>query len=181
MATPVGHTLTAIALWTAFWPRAGKIFFNPWLWLAVISANAPDFDFLPGLIAGDESLFHRGAGHSTGGAAIYGALVFGAVLLVTGKSRTALAASVIGFAIFGSHLFLDLFTRDPGPPYGIQLFWPLSGKFHIASPTILPHLDRHPFDLSVVGRARPVVLFEMLLFLPLLAAAEAWRRRRPFP
>ncbi|MFC1657198.1 metal-dependent hydrolase [Candidatus Moduliflexota bacterium] len=181
MTTPIGHSLTAIALWKAFRPRAGKVLFNPWLWLAVISANAPDLDFLPGLIAGDESIFHRSAGHSTGGAGIYGALVFGAVILITGKSRAALAASAIGLSLFGSHLLLDLFTRDPAPPYGMQLFWPFSREYHLSPRTFFPNLDRHPFDLSVVGRALPVAAFELVIFLPLLAVAEAWRRRRPFP
>jgi membrane-bound metal-dependent hydrolase YbcI (DUF457 family) len=150
---------------------------SPWLWLVLASANAPDLDFLPGLLLGDESLFHRGAGHSLGGAVLYALAIMAATAAVAGRRKAALAAS-LGFVLFTSHLFLDLFVRDTGAPYGIQLLWPFTDGYVMAPWWIFPNLDRQPFDWSVVGRALPVVAVELLLLGPLVAAAAFLRRRR---
>lgn len=177
MPTPAGHALTALAAWTACRPWAGGMVRSPWLWILLVSANAPDLDFLPGLLLGDESLFHHGAGHSIGGAVLY-SLAIMAVAAAVGGGRKALLAAGLGFVLFTSHLFLDLFVRDTGAPYGIQLLWPFTDRYTMAPWWIFPNLDRHPFDWSVVGRALPVVAIELLLLGPLVAAAAVLRRRK---
>jgi membrane-bound metal-dependent hydrolase YbcI (DUF457 family) len=150
---------------------------SPWFWLVLVSANAPDLDFLPGLLLGDESLFHRGAGHSIGGAVLYALGIMAATAVVAGRRKAVLAAS-LGLVLFTSHLFLDLFVRDTGAPHGIQLLWPFADGYVMAPWWIFPNLDRRPFDWSVVGRALPVVAVEVLLLGPLVAAAALVRRRR---
>lgn len=151
---------------------------DPLLWLAVLAANAPDFDFLPGLFLGNESLFHRGAGHSLGGAFVFSAAVFAAALVLTRSWKRALPALLLASALFMSHLVLDLFGRDPSPPHGIQFFWPFSDSYTFWEWHLFPNLERRPFDRSVVSRAVPVVAAELLLLGPLLLAARFWRRRR---
>jgi inner membrane protein len=177
MPTPAGHALAALAAWTACRPWARGMVRSPWFWLLLVSANAPDLDFLPGLLMGNEALFHRGAGHSIGGAVLYALAIMAATAAVAGGGRAALAGA-LAFLLFTSHLVLDLFVRDIGAPYGIQLFWPFTHGYTMAPWWVFPALDRHPFDWSVVGRAIPVVGVELLLLGPLVAAAALLRRRR---
>lgn len=151
---------------------------DPLLWLAVVSASAPDLDFLPGLLLGNEALFHRGAGHSLGGACLYGLLVLLAARVLTGSWKGALHPALLASGLYLSHLVLDLIGHDPGPPHGIQFFWPFSDSYTVSPHTIFPNLDRHPFDWSVIPRALPVVAVEVLLLAPLLPAARMLRRRR---
>jgi membrane-bound metal-dependent hydrolase YbcI (DUF457 family) len=151
---------------------------DPLLWLAVFSASAPDLDFLPGLLLGNESLFHRAQGHSLGGAMVYGLLVLLSARLLTGSWRKARHPALLAAGLFLSHLLLDLAVHDPGPPYGIQFLWPLSEGYTFWEWTFIPNLDRHPFDRSVIARALPVVAVETLVFFPLLLAAGTVRRRR---
>ncbi len=178
MPTPAGHTLAALAAGTWSRPLSRHSLADPWLWLAILSANAADLDFLPGVVLGNESLFHRGASHSIGGAMLFGAAVFALALVLSGSGRTASRALLLSAGLYGGHLLLDFFGRDPGPPYGIQLFWPLSVHYYPAPAEVFPHLDRHPFDLSVVRRAVPVVAVEAALLGPVVLLADRLARRR---
>lgn len=36
------------------------------------------------------------------------------------------------FLAYASHLFMDILGEDTRPPYGIPLFWPLSGQYYLA-------------------------------------------------
>jgi len=150
---------------------------DPLLWLAILAANAPDFDFLPGLLLGNEGLFHRGAGHSLGGAFIFSGVIFAAALALTRSWRKALPATLLASALFMSHLLLDLAGRDPSPPRGIQFFWPFSDSYTFWDRHLFPNLERRPFDWSVASRAVPVAAAEALLLAPFLLAARIWRRR----
>src|SRR4029450_4324861 len=50
---------------------------RPWLLAgAVLFANAPDLDFLPGLAVGDPDAFHRGVTHTLGAAVVGAAAVW---------------------------------------------------------------------------------------------------------
>ena len=100
MPTPVGHTLAALALRAASRELTWGTLADPLLWLAVVAANAPDFDFLPGLLLGNEGLYHRGAGHSLGGAFIFSSAVFAAVMALTRSWRKALPATLLASALF---------------------------------------------------------------------------------
>jgi membrane-bound metal-dependent hydrolase YbcI (DUF457 family) len=144
----------------------------------LLSASAPDLDFLPGILLGNESLFHRGAGHSLAGSFLYGLSVLVPALILTRSWRKALQAAALGAGLFLSHLLLDLVGRDPSPPHGIQVFWPFSDVYLVSPWHLFPHLERHPFDWSVIPRAIPVVAAEVVLLVPLLLAARGLRLRR---
>lgn len=169
--------MAAMSVWATARPWNLRMLHSPWFWLVILSTNAPDIDFLPGLIMGNEGLFHRGAGHSVGGAAFYGLLVLAGALFLTRSPGAGLRASLAAFALFTLHLILDLFGRDPGPPHGIKLLWPFTERYFLSAWALFPELERHPFDLSVIPRAVPVVFFEGVFFGLLMSAAFFLRRR----
>src|SRR4030095_17178589 len=108
---------------------------RPWLLAgAVLFANAPDLDFLPGLAVGDPDAFHRGVTHTLGAAVVVAAAVW---LLARwrGAARPWWWAA-FGALAYGSHLLVDWMTVDALRPTGIQLLLPL--------PVLLLYA---PFDL----------------------------------
>lgn len=177
MPTPAGHTLTALAAWTAARPWSRQMIRSPLFWLAVISASAPDLDLIPGLFFGDEALFHRGAGHSITAAVLYGLTILATVFSLTRSWRRSLEAALFGAGLFTVHLLLDLVGQDPGPPYGIRIFWPFTDRYFLSAWNLFPHLDRHPFDWSVPLRAIPVAAAETVVLGPFVAVAALFRRR----
>lgn len=132
MATPVGHSLAAYAVYKFYQVRTGRKG-GRWLLLSVAVANAPDLDFLPGLFLGQPALYHQGITHSLGCAVGVG-LLFGAISYVRGESFGQLFGFC--FVAYSSHLILDMFGPDGRPPYGIPLFWPIS-SVHLISPVPL--------------------------------------------
>lgn len=122
MPTSVAHMIggyAALETGARRSPRVG-IFF---LFLVVIGANLPDLDFLPGVLAGDPGLYHRGPSHSLL-AAVVAALLCGAVLgRWVGGFRRAAGWTFLAYA---SHLVLDMVVPDPsGMSVGVPLAWPL--------------------------------------------------------
>ena len=62
VATPIGHMLAGYAAQgIAPGPHLRRA---PMLLLAVTMANAPDLDFVPGLVVGAPALYHQGVTHS---------------------------------------------------------------------------------------------------------------------
>jgi inner membrane protein len=138
LATPIGHSILGICILRI----AGK---NPsanvWLWygFAIFAANAPDFDFLPGLIVGDINLFHQGPSHSIVAALIFGLL---SMLLSPLFKVSKLTMMTVGSLSYASHLLLDYFVLDRRPPFGIPLAWPFTDQ-HWASPVSLFYGIKH--------------------------------------
>lgn len=125
MATPLGHSLAGYAV--AFRSRRRDYHL---IGLCIVMANAPDLDFLPGLLLGSPALYHQGITHS---------IVFGCILsLLTATvyacgGRPFLRILYFCSCSYLSHLVLDFVGPDGRPPYGIPLFWPFS-KEHFISP-----------------------------------------------
>jgi inner membrane protein len=96
---------------------------------SVLLANAPDLDFLPGLVIGEPAAFHRGPTHSLAGVAL---VVVVATALGWRRPLGRGPAWWAGFAAaaYGAHLVVDFLTVDARAPYGAPLFWPLSDRFH---------------------------------------------------
>jgi membrane-bound metal-dependent hydrolase YbcI (DUF457 family) len=94
--------------------------------LLILAANAPDFDFVPGLLVGDMARFHHGPPHSLGAAALI-ALATGLVARRLGLRQSRRLAILAGLAVV-SHLFLDMMTTDEGVRFGLPLFWPISNR-----------------------------------------------------
>ncbi len=130
---------------------------------AVVLANAADLDFIPGLIAGDPDLFHRGVSHSIGATAL---VVLGAVLVARVARRTWAAATRLAAfagAAYGTHLVLDYVTADVVPPHGAPFLWPLSDAYYLAA---------HPLMGEIVIDPAGRVAFVQSLLTP--AAIERW-------
>ena len=121
MATPLGHSLAGYAL--ARRAAGGR----PPLALAllgVVMANAPDLDFVPGILAGHPALYHQGPTHSLGFGLLASLAVAGACALADRRAFAPILA--LGVLAWTSHLLLDMLGPDGRPPYGIPLFWPIA-------------------------------------------------------
>lgn len=177
MATPYGHTLTALAAFRLRRKWSFRMLREPCFYLAVFSASAPDLDFLPGLFMGNEALFHHQAGHSIGAGLLFGLIV---LFVGRGASRSwgaAFQAACLGSGLFLVHLVLDSLTHDANRPYGMQLFWPLSGDYYQAPWRIFLQVDRHPFGWGILARAIPGFIMETLVLGPLILLVSLVRRR----
>gem|GEM_PF-2763000 len=86
-----------------------------WYAFAAFAANAPDLDFLPGILIDTPFAFHRGLSHS-----LLAAVIFGATILLLTRHRLERPWAVAGAATAGyaSHLLLDM-------PH-IPVLWPMS-------------------------------------------------------
>jgi len=129
MATPIGHSLAGYALITIFKPPANHQQLRL-LFLSIFMANAPDLDFLPGILVGSPALYHQGVTHSLGFALMVSLGIAG-VCSLRGSSFSAIFN--LCFISYLSHLVLDFFSPDGRLPYGEPLFWPLSAN-HFISP-----------------------------------------------
>ena len=180
MATPVGHSLAGylVSGWSDGTRGPHKV---RWLLLYVCLANAADLDFLPGILLGRPSLYHQGVSHSLGFALVVSLAVAG-VCRLRGKSFAAIFA--LSCAAYVSHLVIDFFGSDTRPPYGIPIFWPLSGEYfispipvfwgvHHAGTAVGSALEwlialLHPYNLGAIA-------LEVVILLPFVAL-KRWRR-----
>jgi inner membrane protein len=142
---PVAHSAAGLASYLLFrdGPRP-RISLRKELSLAlvaVITANLPDLDFLPGLIIDQPARFHHGPSHSLLVGAITGALVY----LVTGPFFTEISRKklLLIFLMAGiSHTVLDFLAVDTSVPYGVPLFWPFSDMYYISAVPVFLDVTR---------------------------------------
>jgi membrane-bound metal-dependent hydrolase YbcI (DUF457 family) len=179
MATPVGHTLAGYAVAALVARPEGR----PMIALAVVMANAPDLDFLPGLLVGMPALYHQGVTHSLG----FGVMVSAAAAAGAFRLRGTAFGPTFGICLlaYASHLALDALGTDARPPYGQRLLWPLSDVSFGGSLSVLPGV-RHASStsastsewLSGIFSAANVgaVAIEALVLAPLVYGAR--RRQR---
>lgn len=171
MASPIGHTLTGLAIGRLAQPNDFRETFR-WLLFAAFASNAPDLDFIAGIVgASGINSVHRGPSHS-----IVAAIVF-SILMATILGRWWQHRRRIfwtSLALYGSHLFLDMCTYS-----GIPLLWPLSAELYSLPVAILVGIDHGNPGASVdqflwhiisLRNLRPLVL-ELVLFAPLLLIA----------
>jgi len=122
---------------------------------AVLLANAPDLDFVPGLLSGHPGAYHRGVTHTVIAALAVAALVALGARLAGRPRPTWLGAGAWAGAVYASHLLLDFFTIDAVPPYGARFLWPFSSAYYLAPVTPLPEIIIDP--TSAGGFARSLV------------------------
>jgi len=180
MATPVGHSLIGYAIYRFLIPREDL---QPALLLAaVVTANAPDLDFVPGILAGAPAMYHQGVSHSLAFAAVAG--VTGAMMLHAVAGTIARLGFLLCFLCFASHLVLDMFGPDARPPYGIPLFWPISDHTFLSPVPLLLGAQHVSRTSASTGEWVNAVLtlhnvaalgLEIVLALPFVLLA---RRRR---
>jgi hypothetical protein len=74
MPSPVGHILAATAVYLAATHKEDRSRFT--LGVTLLGGIVPDFDFLPGILIGDPSVFHHGVSHSFAFAVSFGVVIF---------------------------------------------------------------------------------------------------------
>jgi membrane-bound metal-dependent hydrolase YbcI (DUF457 family) len=149
---------------------------------ALLVANAPDLDFLPGLLIGAPAAYHRGVTHTLGALAVVSVAAWVAARLV--RSRAAWWWGLAAGAAYGSHLVVDWLTVDAVPPYGIRLLWPLTGAwlhapFSLFGEIIIDPSGRTAFLHSLVTSTALVVWGrELALAMATVAMVHALRAAR---
>jgi membrane-bound metal-dependent hydrolase YbcI (DUF457 family) len=129
----------------------------------LLSAVAPDLDFLPGLFHGEVARFHQGGSHSLGAACLF-AIGICLLLRSCNVAQANYLALLFGSA-YASHVVLDFFGGDSGPPVGIPLFWPLLAGYYTSPHSIFMEIHRHE---------RGMASFLMSGFTPHNLLAAAW-------
>jgi membrane-bound metal-dependent hydrolase YbcI (DUF457 family) len=164
MPSPLGHALGGLA---AGWLASGRR--TPFDRIGVRDAlvfaaagMAPDLDLLVGT--------HRTAAHSLTAAAVVGFCA----LAVTRRASYALA---VGLA-YASHALLDWLGSDGTPPTGIMVFWPFSRDYYYASVPVFLAISRRYWLAEAWLYNLRAVAREILVLLP-IAAAAGYVRRRP--
>ena len=179
MCTPIGHVLAGAAVYRGGSKKGIQSF---WFFVFILlCANLPDVDFLFGYLAGNPNLYHHMWTHS---------LTFcaGVGLLTALVSRPFFGQQSywMGLLTFGavlSHLFLDYFTVDQDPPFGIKLFWPFTEKYYISSVLIFQDVYRvstnSGFFKSLICRHNGVtLLIEIAVMAPVFIIVYTLTRKR---
>lgn len=176
MPSPIGHFLMGASLY-ADRPAEGR---RSALELAafVFFANAPDLDFIPGILTGHAHAFHRGGTHSL----VFAVVAALAVALVFSWRGRAAAVRWGRMAFFGilSHVVLDYFCA-PSASLGVSLFWPLSAERFASEPSIFPLLSSETIVswgnvVAVIGEA---ALVGLILMIALVRRALLERAHAP--
>lgn len=149
MSSPFGHSLAGYII-TAYESKTLRVQNVKTLMFYLFVANAPDLDFVPGIIMGKPNLFHHGISHSLGAAVLCSCLI-AAVLKYKG-SKNLKKGFLLCFSLYCSHLFLDYISIDGRPPFGIPLFWPLSHDYFILPNPILPPIMHSELDHATIGQ-----------------------------
>ena len=179
MATPIGHALIGgICYFTGNRSHTVDV---PVLLVYILFANAPDLDFLPGILVGNPGAFHHGISHSLGFGALFAGVV--ATILTMTWQRFAsyglLKLALVGFLLYVSHLAVDFVTLDNSIPYGMPLFWPFSNDYVHAPIYIIPNV-LHSSDVFSLHNVN-VAFKELAIFgVPLLylMTMNWWMSRR---
>ena len=198
MPTPLAHGVAGIAALRTARGRSAPPF--KLAFVAIIIAQVPDIDFLPGLFTHNAGMFHRGATHSIAGAVLISLLIAAVVQRISpwllaqkGESRPRALGPWLCCAfvlpVYLSHIALDLVSLDVVDNSGLTLWWPVSHTY-VALPLPLPAFLTSFFDLEFGPargqffatlfslRAVGVYVVEALLFSPLLLVPWLLGRRR---
>jgi inner membrane protein len=176
MPSPVGHSLMAYIFYrTSLRPVQLRQWQVGALYL--FTANAPDLDFLPGLIVGNLSRYHHGPSHS-----LAFAILFGVVVSLFCSRR--LCTFIVASSLYSSHVVLDYLVQDPSPPHGVPLLWPLTYEYFMASFAFFPRFDylarsTEPMFTAVLTLYNlSTIAIEIVLLSPLIVLVEIWSRIR---
>jgi inner membrane protein len=157
----------AKSAWSLRWPLVG----------GVALANAPDLDYLPGIVSGDLNAYHHFYTHTIGWVLLVATALWLAWRGI--RPHTGLRGFLFLFALLASHLVADWFTADGRLPYGIMALWPFSADFTISPWPVFMRLHKREWSEFLQWHNAAAVGWEMLVCLPLLAAVAAWKSRLP--
>ena len=127
-------------------------------------ANAPDLEFLPGILVGSPALYHQGVTHSLGFALMV-SLEIAVVYSLRGSSFSAIFN--LCFISYLSHLLLDFFSPEGRLSYGEPLLWALSGNYFISPVSVLLGVITFAWDLHrrEYGFIAPLITITLVLCL----------------
>lgn len=185
MPSPIGHSLVGAALavvclmrrdakgplvrrvWNLRWPLLG----------CALLANAPDLDFVPGLLVGNFNAFHHGYSHSLGWVLLFSTSVW---WMGKGCGQACHAGTwAVILAVVLSHLVADFLCEDGSPPYGVMFFWPLHDGWYVSPISVFAAMKKDTvaavFQWSNLGPACREMVIGFLLFGSMLA----WKSRTP--
>ena len=192
MPLPLAHSLAGAAIYKGL-DADGR--FRAWkrLLLAVVIANLPDLDLVPGILVGEPNRYHHvGFAHSVIFAAL-AAVVVGFVAAAIGRSwptwcnrlsAGAGTALMVGLLV-GSHILLDTLNRDFRAPSGPPIFWPLYNGGVQIYPWFID-VAKLSGEGSVVDFVISVLtvhnlyalLWEIATLVPVVLLVTWWRARR---
>ena len=178
MPSPLGHSLVGYIVFRSTTDSAGLG--RSWFGLCILAANAPDLDFLPGLLLGEPNRYHHRITHSVGFAVLV-ALAF-AFVVKFWKRVSFTKHFTLLFGLYSSHLALDYLSLDTSPPHGIPVFWPLSTQYFVAPHALFMDIHRDSSTLSFFGSLFVLhnlwaICIELALCLPLIVLASVWKKR----
>ena len=188
MPLPMSHSLAGLAIYAALDRDPSRAFNGKWLVAAVLVANLPDLDFVPGLLVGDPNRYHQQITHTLLFATVLGLLAaLGACLTRTARWRS-IHPGYLGLGVTllcTSHIVLDALTKDNEPPVGVPLLWPLLDR-RVQFAALFPNIDRMAgeagaieFLVSVLTVHNLAALaIEFLALAPVVALSLWWRRRQ---
>jgi membrane-bound metal-dependent hydrolase YbcI (DUF457 family) len=182
MPSPFGHALGGIAVsWiadlfpgrrpeasvdrssgspaaTSFYQRAGG-------GVTLICAGlgmAPDADLV--------LTTHRTVTHSIGAVAVVMIVAAAVTGWVTRRTASRLRFTLTCGAAYAGHLLLDWLAVDRTPPFGLQMFWPLSHKWYISGIDLFEQTERRKlFSLPSLHTNLVAISWEAAILLSLLA------------
>lgn len=184
MPTPIGHTLFGLALFKLTPVGETKNDFISIL-LVIFAANAPDLDFVPGILVGDFNRYHQLYSHSIVFVVGFALLVF---LICFSRPAQRLRFGLTAGALYASHLLLDLISYDGAEPIGMPLLWPFSSQLFHSPYTIFGGLlhghagDNFTTALQDIFQAAnlKVIGVEIAVTLPFLMIVIFTSRRRKY-
>ncbi|MFC1664097.1 metal-dependent hydrolase [Pseudomonadota bacterium] len=182
MPTPIGHTLFGLTL-LKLSPASTKSNSLKSFLLVLIAANAPDLDFIPGILVGDFNRYHQQYSHSLIFAAAFALLFF---VLFFYQRQQRLKISLLAGTLYSSHLLLDLITYDGAEPFGIPLLWPFSSQLFHSPYTLFGGILHGQFGDDFITAIQnivqwsnlKVIAIELVVTLPFLFIAIALANRR---
>lgn len=146
---------------------------------AILLANLPDVDYLPGLLAGDLNRYHHLHTHTLGWVAVTSLAAWWIWRSVAASRPRGLL--LLAGALGLSHLVADLFSADGRPPYGIMALWPLSDAYFISPHTLFWRLRKATVLDMFQWHNVQAVLVEAAWCLPPVLAVIAWKSRAARP
>jgi inner membrane protein len=179
MPSPVGHSLAGFIIYQIAPGIQGMARWQV-IALYLFAANAPDLDFVPGLVLGDPNRFHHGFSHGIGCAVLFA--IFVSLLLQMREKKGLCRNFLVFIALYLSHLTLDYLSTDTGAPYGVPFFWPVSNAYYIAPFVLFSDIHRSNsttnfFSSLFSSHNLWSVTRELFVLFPVLLLALAWRKR----
>ncbi len=181
MPSPIGHSLAGCAIYAG--TNDSNIINWKTLFLYILVANLPDFDFIPGFLLGTPNSFHRGVSHSLGFALIFGTAL-GLFVARNTTTKRFFKKILILSGLYFSHIFLDFFSVDTSIPIGEKVFWPISNEYFSAPFQFFLDIKRsissnYEFIATLFSFHNFLaILIEVAVLIPVLALVSFRKRRR---